>query len=125
MLILDMQLWLKFPRNEKGTFSIFIFEMFFQIFVAAIGYYLFSAYWLFIKPFLVFLVSFALFAVFCGLLIFNMRKVKINVIIREITGEGKIKSSILRTIIASSIISGLFIAAFFLSKFLVGLFGIA
>jgi hypothetical protein len=123
MLILDIQLWFKFPRNEKGTFSITIFEMFFQVFMAAIGYYLFSAYWIFIEPYLIFLVSFSLFGVFCGILIVIVRKCKFNIIIREITGEGKIKSSILRTVIASSIIGGLFIAALFISKYLLTLLG--
>ena len=125
MLILDIQLWFKFPRNERGTISIVIFEMFFQVFIAAIGYYLFSTYWIFIKPYLILLVSFALFGVFCGILIVSMRKCKIHIIIREITGEGKIKSGILRTVIASSIIGGLFIAALFISKWLLPLIGIS
>jgi hypothetical protein len=123
MLILDVQLWFNFPRSEKGAFSVFIFEMFFQVFMAAIGYYLFSAYWLFIKPFLLFLIAFALFGLFCGILIVIRRKSKFNIIIREITGEGKIKSHILRTIIASSIIGGLFLVALYISKVLLILFG--
>jgi hypothetical protein len=124
MLILDVQLWWKFPRNENASKSVTIFEMFFQLFMAAIGYYIVTSYWAFIRPYLVFILSISLFGLFCWISVSVIRKVKINFVIRELTGEGKIKNSILRSIVASSLIGGLFIVALLLSLFILSLAGL-
>jgi len=113
MLILDIQIWFSFPRNEKASLSITIFEMFFQIYIFAIGYYLFSAYWGIIKPFFVLIVATALFGLFAGLFIITIRKYKINVLIRELSGQGKIKSGILRSLLSGAIIGGTFLLALY------------
>ena len=123
MLILDIQIWFSFPRNEKASLSITIFEMFFQIYIFAIGYYLFSAYWGIIKPFFVLIVATALFGLFAGLFIITIRKYKINVLIRELSGQGKIKSGILRSLLSGAIIGGTFLLALYISKFIIGLIG--
>ncbi len=123
MLILDIQLWFGFPRNEEASLSITVFEMFFQIYIFAIGYYLFSAYWGIIKPFFVLIVATALFGLFAGLLIITIRKYKINFIIREVTGQGKLKTGALRGLISGGIIGGLFLLAFFVSQFILSLIG--
>lgn len=123
MLILDIQLWFSFPRNEKASLSITVFEMFFQIYIFAIGYYLLSAYWGIIKPFFVLIVATALFGLFAGLIIKIIRKYKINFLIREVSGQGKIKSGILRGFLSGGIIGGLFLLAFFISKFILSLIG--
>lgn len=125
MLILDIQIWFSFPRNENASISITVFEMFFQLYIFAIGYYLLSAYWTVLKPFLFIIVALALYGVFAVSLILTIRKYKFNILIREFSGKGKIKSGIIRGLISGLIIGLPLIPCFYISIFLLGLFGIS
>jgi hypothetical protein len=118
LLLLDWELWVSFPKSEEVGLSLWLFELFSQLFFFAVGFYILTVYGSLLVPYTrviaVIMVLVSLYLVF----IFLNLKYKPYAYIRKKTPEGKRYSSLVRGIIAGGIFLFLFVLALLLVYYL-------
>ena len=119
MILLAWELWKQFPKSEKASFTITVFESLAVMFVFALGGYLLFAYPTVVQTFVVLpIFAIAIYLVLYGAFTLVNRKLKAYTYIRKIVPEGTKYSSIKRGVIAALIISPLFIVSILLAQYL-------
>lgn len=113
-LLLDVTIWIKFPKSEEASLSLKIFEAFSQFYVVLIGVYLVQAYPNYVVPLLP--VFFTL--IFSGIFFFLFNKFKLFEPIRSVSPTLGARRFAVRVIIGIAIVMGLFILAFLLGSLL-------
>jgi hypothetical protein len=103
-IILDVDVWIKFPKSEEASLSLKIFEGVSQLYVMLIGLYLVQAYPNYVGPLLP--VFFTL--IFSGIFFFVFNKFKLFEPIRKISPTLGTRRFAIRMIIGMTIIIGLF-----------------
>lgn len=117
-LVLDLQLWVMFPRSEEASLSITIFEALFQFFVFAIFVYLAQTYETYVRA------SFSLIFVvlYVGISIKLFQKFKLYKPIRKIIPQDKFYGSVVRGLTFGIIVGGISVLGIVTGMFVADLF---
>jgi hypothetical protein len=91
-ILLDVDLWIRFPKSEKAGWTLKIFEGFLQLYIALVGYYLIQVYPNYVAPAMlaVFMVAFLAF------FLFTINKYRLYEPLRR-------RSTVIRIVISSAI----------------------
>jgi len=104
-ILLDVDIWVKFPKSEEASLSLKIFEAFSQLYVVLVGIYLVQAYPNYVVQLLPVFFTLVFSAVF--FLMFN--KFKLFEPIRRVSPTLGARRFAIRVIIGMAIVSGLFL----------------
>lgn len=99
-LLLDFELWIKFPKSEEASLRLKFFEVFMQMLLFAIGIYIVQAYTDFVYAFMPIIVMLIFGAVFFKL----FEKFEVVKPIRRISQKSERFKTIILTVIAASLI---------------------
>jgi hypothetical protein len=116
-IVLDLDIWIKFPKSEEASLSLKIFEILFQIYFIAVGVYLVQAY----PDYVALLLPTFLMLIFAGLFLLVFARLELFKPIRRISPPFRRRSTIIRMIIGMSIIMGLFLVSMALGTYLANL----
>jgi hypothetical protein len=104
-ILLDVDIWIRFPKSEEASLSLKIFEALSQLYVVLIGIYLVQAYPNYVAPLLPLLFT----LIFSGIFFFLFGKFKMFEPIRKISPRLGARRFVVRMIIGMAIVIGLFI----------------
>jgi len=116
-IILDLDIWIKFPKSEEASRTLQLFEILFQIYFIAIGVYLIQAY----PDYVVALMPMFFTLVFAGVFYLVFTRYKLFEPIRKISPPFRRRSTIIRMIIGMSIVIGLFSISMVLGNYVANL----
>lgn len=119
-LVLDIQLWVLFPKSEHASFSIVVFEDLMQIFLFALFAFLVQNY---IASYLHIVLPFIFFGAFIVVGILLIKKLRLYEYVRRIAPEDKLFSVFIRALVAGSVMGLIFLLAFYVSQYLLSLLG--
>jgi hypothetical protein len=104
-ILLDVDIWIRFPKSEEASLSLKIFEALSQLYVVLIGIYLVQTYPNFVGPLLPLLFT----LIFSGIFFFIFNRFKLFEPIRKISPTIGAHRFIVRIVIGMAIVIGLFI----------------
>lgn len=104
-IILNLNLWIKFPKSEKASWTLQIFEWLLQMLWILTGVYLVSSY----TDIVAALLPAFFIAVFLALLVFVFSKFKLFESIRKISPPFRRRSTIIRMVIGMTVVVGLLV----------------
>lgn len=104
-IILDVDIWIKFPKSEEASLSLKIFEALSQLYILLIGIYLVQAYPNYVGPLMP--VFFTL--IFSGIFFFLFNKFKLFEPIRKVSPTLGARRFTVRVLIGMAIVTGLFL----------------
>lgn len=94
-LLLDFDLWVKFPKSEEASFPLRVFEVLLQIYLVFIGVYLLQAY----SDYVANLLPALFFLIFAGIFLLIFNKLKLFEPIRKISPPFRERSTLVRMVI--------------------------
>jgi len=106
-LLLDLDLWVKFPKSDEASLALRIFEVLLQIYLIAIGVYLVQAY----SDYVAKLLPLFFTLIFAGIFLLLFNKFKLFKPIREISPPFRKRSTLIRMVIGMSFVTIVFILA--------------
>ncbi len=118
-LLLSWELWINFPKSEKATYRLQMFEFFFIGLVLALGAYILEFVFIKNKELIPIFDIYVLFGSFCLLFIFLIDKTEIPAKVDKIAIKGKKFGSLIRAIVYLSILGIMFGLAFLIHYSLV------
>jgi len=119
LILLNLELWMAFPKSEEASLILKAFEWIFQLFFIMVGVFVCSAYSNYIlQPSILFLILLVLFAV---IFIVFFEKFKLYKHVRKIAPEGKRYSPLIRGAVAFAIILIALILAMLVAEYIADL----
>lgn len=103
-IILDVDIWIKFPKSEEASLSLKIFEALSQLYVILIGVYLVQAY----PNYVAILMPSFFMLIFMGIFLLAFNRFKLFEPIRKISPTLGARRFAIRVIIGMAIIIGVF-----------------
>lgn len=119
-LVLDLQIWVLFPRSESSSVSVVIFEGLIQLLSFFLLVYLYQIY---IASYLRIVLPFVFFVIFAVVSVSLFQKLRLYENVRRIANFYKSFSPIVRSFVFGSVIGLTFLFAFYVAQFLLNLYG--